>query len=89
MCRTSSLTYQNFGEPFMANWCNGCHSSGLPSGMRQLAPADVNFDTLAEIRAQSVAILVTTVTDVTMPPEGGPSDDERALLSQWMDCGAR
>ncbi len=89
MCQTSMLTYQNFGEPFMESWCNGCHSSALPPGMRQLAPSDVNFDTLPEIRAQWLAIVQTTTDLQTMPPEGGPSQDERTMLADWMRCGAK
>lgn len=87
-CRTSQLTYETFGAPFMANWCNGCHSSALPPGMRQDAPVGVDFDTLDLIRAQALTIVRTTADIRTMPPEGGPSDDERAMLATWMRCGA-
>ena len=87
-CEQSQLTYQTFGAPFMTSWCNGCHSAGLPANMRQLAPIDINFDTLGEIRAQAFTIVNTTTDLRTMPPEGGPSDAERQLLSQWMSCGA-
>jgi uncharacterized membrane protein len=87
-CQTSRLTYENFGAVFLENWCNGCHSDGLPYGMRQTAPLDVNFDTLDEVRAQSFAIVRTTAIARTMPPEGGPTEDERALLAEWMQCGA-
>src|SRR5206468_2613646 len=73
-CATSYLTYQNFGAAFMANWCRGCHSDGLPVGMRQSAPGEINFDTLDEVRSQELAIVRTTAMARTMPPEGGPSD---------------
>ena len=87
-CASSQLTYQTFGEPFMASWCNGCHSAGLPPNMRQAAPLGVDFDTLDEIRTQAIAIVRTTTDDRTMPPEGGPTDADRQLLASWVRCGA-
>jgi uncharacterized membrane protein len=87
MCAQPDLTYQTFGEPFMTDWCTGCHSAELDPSMRQAAPLDVNFDTLDEVRAQAQAISIS-VAQATMPPEGGPSDDERATLVQWIACGA-
>jgi uncharacterized membrane protein len=86
-CDQPDLTYDTFGEPFMTDWCTGCHSAQLLPYMRQNAPLDVNFDTLDENRAQSEAISLT-VSGATMPPEGGPSDDERQMLVQWLGCGA-
>ncbi len=88
-CTKSVLTYQNFGAPFLANWCRGCHSSGLPSDMRQDAPVEANFDTLVEVHAWGDGIVSRAGADpATMPPAGGPSDDERTLLVEWMGCGA-
>jgi uncharacterized membrane protein len=86
-CTQPDLTYDTFGEPFMTNWCRSCHSNELTASMRQNAPIDVNFDTLDEVRAQALAIS-TSVSQATMPPEGGPSDGERAMLVQWIACGA-
>ena len=88
-CTKSVLTYESFGAPFIANWCRGCHSAGLPGDMRQDAPADSNFDTLDEVHTWSDGIASLAGGDpATMPPAGGPSDDERALLVEWMTCGA-
>ncbi len=87
-CASSQLTYDNFGGPFVVNWCRDCHSAQLPAGMRQDAPADVNFDTLDEIRTWSRRISLTAGTGTTMPPAGGPTDDERKLLVEWLRCGA-
>jgi uncharacterized membrane protein len=90
VCATSYLTYENFGQPFVENWCRGCHSAGLPSDMRQKAPADVNFDTQVEVQgfAQDMAANAASAAP-TMPPAGGPSEDERALLGEWLGCGAK
>ncbi|MEM9460739.1 MAG: hypothetical protein AAGF11_41630, partial [Myxococcota bacterium] len=46
----SILTYENFGGPFMLNFCTGCHQSMLPADMRQDAPLEVNFDDIEDIR---------------------------------------
>lgn len=88
VCETE-LTYQNFGEPFMLDWCRGCHSAGLPVDMRQDAPLDANFEQLAEIRARSALIIQRATGSMpTMPPAAGPSDQERAMLAEWLACGA-
>ena len=89
-CETSYLTYDNFGAPFVINWCRGCHSDAVPPAMRQKAPTDANFDTLAEVQMWSdrIASKVTGMAP-TMPPAGGPSDEERALLAEWLACGAK
>ena len=87
VCAQPDLTYETFGAPFMTNWCRSCHSSELAGFMRQDAPLDVNFDTLDEVRTQALAIS-TSVSQGTMPPEGGPSDGDRTMLLQWLACGA-
>jgi uncharacterized membrane protein len=56
--------------------------------MRQQAPADINFDTLDEVRAWSRRIERTAGEGTTMPPAGGPSADERQMLVEWLRCGA-
>lgn len=88
-CRSSTLDYQTFGAPFVTSWCRGCHSVDAPAGMRQLAPLGMNFDTVDDVRAWSAQIVVSTVDLRTMPPAGGPSDGERALLADWLACGAK
>ncbi len=84
-CATTS--YSTVGEPYIASWCRGCHSADLPASMRQLAPAGVNFDTLADVRAQ-LASIQTSIANGTMPPEGGPSAQDTALMMTWLTCGA-
>lgn len=89
-CETSYLDHQTFGEPFLLDWCSGCHSAALPPNMRQMAPADVNFDSPADVRQHAARIAArTTGPTPTMPPAGGPSDEERALLAEWISCGAK
>jgi hypothetical protein len=88
-CRTSYLDYQTFGEPFLLDWCNGCHSAALPMSMRQRAPVDVSFDTIEGVRKHAARIVARAASPTgTMPPVGGPSAEERALLGEWIGCGA-
>ena len=88
-CDESILTYQNFGELFMLDWCRGCHSSALPEGQRQGAPIHLDFEDVDTIRelAPTIAAKATGAMPV-MPPAAGPSADERALLAEWLACGA-
>ena len=85
-CSESPLTYQTFGDPYIANWCRGCHSEDLIPTMRQDAPLGVNLDTLDEVRQRRAQIL--EMGD-RMPPTGGPSEEERALMREWLTCGAK
>jgi len=82
------VTYESFAGPFFLDWCTGCHSSALAKGERQEAPLDTNFNTLDGIRSRSDRILEKAVHTHAMPPAGGPSDEERALLGEWFSCGA-
>ena len=87
-CEQSYLRYDNFGAEFTANWCRGCHSSKVPAGMRQNAPIDVNFDDAADLHDWGARIRVRATGEAaSMPPAGGPSAEERALLAEWIDCG--
>lgn len=89
-CETSYLGYDNFGAPFVVSWCRGCHSSTVPKAMRQNAPLDVNFDDEADVREWAVRIAARAGTkSPTMPPAGGPTAEERALLDEWVGCGMK
>jgi uncharacterized membrane protein len=89
-CQESTLTYQNFAAPFVITWCRGCHGEAQPVAMRQDAPVGVNFDTAEQVRGSSVRILArATGPEASMPPVGGPSDEERALLAEWIACGMK
>ena len=86
----SVLTYENFGGPFMLGWCNGCHTSGLPEADRQGAPLGSDFDDITLIRAHKDRIWARSGDhNLTMPPAAGPEDEERAMLGEWLACGAK
>lgn len=85
----SVLTYESFGGPFIYSYCSGCHSKDLPEGMRQEAPMGSDFDTLDATREWSARIWARAADhNLTMPPIGGPDDDEREMLGEWLACGA-
>jgi cytochrome c5 len=85
----SYLRAHNFGDGFLAEYCRGCHGQDVPKPMRHGAPLDVNFDTLTEVR-QHAARMYARAGDgyTTMPPAGGPGLAARALLGEWLACGA-
>ena len=89
----TSLTYTDFGKPFMEKYCTRCHSSELVGSARKGAPSFHDFDTLFGIKAVSGHIDETTgsgpaATNTGMPPDGAkPTKAEREMLSQWIACG--
>mgnify|MGYP000876574061 CR=1 FL=1 len=89
----STLTYDNFGKPFMEEYCTRCHSSELMGADRHGAPSFHDFDTLFGIKAVHEHIDETTAygpaaENDSMPPDGPyPTADERRRLGEWIACG--
>lgn len=90
----STLTYENFGKEFIADYCLGCHSSKVTGNARMGAPGDHNFDTLGEIDLVSghidqLAAFGPDSENDDMPRGSGdkPTDDERRKLGEWIACG--
>ena len=87
-----TLTYENFGGPFMESYCTRCHSSELEGPARMGAPSFHDFDTLFGIKAVSDHIDETTAsgpaaTNQSMPPDGAhPTLEERRMLGEWIAC---
>jgi hypothetical protein len=90
----STLTYANFGEPFMTQYCTRCHSSALTGAARMGAPEFHDFDT--QLGVQRVAEHVDEAagagpeaTNEGMPPNApAPTLEERQRLAEWIACGA-
>ena len=84
----SELTYDNFGRAFLDSHCQRCHASD--AGDRNGAPRGFTFDTREQVLEHRERIFVRAAGDNTsMPP--GPDDppaEERALLAEWLACGA-
>lgn len=89
----STLTYVNFGQPFMTNYCIQCHSSKLMGPDRMGAPLLHDFDTLYGIQPFVSHIDETTAsgpaaTNTSMPmAPPAPSQAEREMLGEWLACG--
>ncbi len=83
------LTYENFGQGFMLDWCLGCHSDQLAPNDRAGAPEAIDFNTREDVVEWSERIWARSGDDnLTMPPVGGPSPEDRFYLAQWLACGA-
>lgn len=89
------LTYDNFGKPFLQAYCNGCHSSLVPDGLRNDAPVGIDFDTYESVLRWRTRIDIrTTVSEggqspegtQIMPPGGGPTELEYELFHEWLAC---
>jgi len=85
--RVPALSYSNFGQQLMDTHCAGCHSSLLPEDLREGAPLGVDLDTYSGVLLWADRIAARSLGDApTMPPGGGPEDDERARLDEWLAC---
>lgn len=85
--REPALDWDNFGHGFMVQYCNGCHASTWPEDKREGAPLGVDFDSYAGVIAWADRIEARSVPDdADMPPGGGPTAEERALLHEWLSC---
>jgi len=79
------VSWETFGQGFVTTYCQGCHASTTPN--RQGAPENVIFDTEADVLTSKDRVLATTASESpTMPPNGGPSDADRAKLELWLTC---
>jgi hypothetical protein len=89
----STLTYDNFGKPFMTKYCTRCHSSDLVGAARHGAPSFHDFDSLFGIKAVHEHIDETTAAGPAafndgMPQDGPkPTSMERYQLGEWIACG--
>ena len=85
----TQLSWENFGQAFMLNYCNSCHSSAVTGSDRVGAPDEMNFDTLQDVMTWRINIHgAAAVEQAIMPPSKHVGSDEKALLSEWLGCGA-
>ena len=71
--------------------CGSCHSQRPADRRFPTAPNGMSFGTAEEIAVRAATIKASTVVTRTMPPGNGTrmTDEERALISRWVDQGAR
>jgi hypothetical protein len=72
------------------SWCAGCHHQALAAEDRAGAPSwGWIWTTHTAVQVQWAQVLATaTGADAKMPPVGGPTDQERVQLAEWLWCGA-
>lgn len=81
------INYDNFGEGFIVEACQGCHASTATN--RYGAPEDVSFDTVDQVWARADRVLARAApleAEPSMPPAGGTSEDDRTRLRWWLEC---
>lgn len=89
---TSTLTYTNFGKPFMEMYCTRCHDSAKTGAMRNGAPEFHDFDYFGGIKGvanhvDESAAAGPDAVNQSMPNEGAkPSLEERQKLGEWIAC---
>ena len=82
------VTYANFGDAYLRNWCRGCHSAAIEGEARSGAPEGIDFNTHEDAQMWADRIRARALgDDPGMPPAGGPSAEELELLEEWLDAG--
>ena len=87
--REPALDYDNFGRGFVEQFCAGCHSSLTPPAHRNGAPPGLDFDHYGAVMSWAERIEARVMEPDpgrAMPPGGGPSEEERARLREWVQC---
>jgi hypothetical protein len=80
----NTLTWDNFGQQFMADFCTACHSSSLAHSQRNGAPLYHDYDTLRGVleipdHIDEDAGSGPAATNTRMPPSQCPSVPGGAL----------
>ena len=81
-----TVSWANFAQGFVLNYCRGCHSSAFDGADRYGAPPGVDFDDRGAVLTWAERMRARAVDRPDMPPGGGPSDAERATFGAWLDC---
>lgn len=81
-----NLTWQNYADGFFRSYCLSCHSATAAD--RHEATVGVDFDTQAQVLDQLESIYLV-IDGGAMPPGGGLTDDDLALIHEWLVCGDR
>ncbi len=73
-----TLTYENFGKPFMENYCTWCHAVDIPRSQRNGAPIYHDFDTLRGVlevpdHIEQQAGIGPDASNDFMPPDRCPT----------------
>ena len=72
------------GGKLFAENCQACHASAAAD--RNDAPEEVTFDDEDEALLWAPRILSRVVDLQDMPPQGGLTEDDRELVTYWLEC---
>lgn len=89
VCEPETIDYESVAEPFLQNYCTGCHSSHLEEGKRFGAPETVNLDTYSSAKEWAERSFIRISIHEDMPPGGGVSQKEKDQFTQWAFCGLK
>lgn len=82
----TTLTFENFGKPFLDRYCNWCHGADVLD--RKSAPPAYVFEKPEQVERWADRIYVRAAgPNDSMPP--GPDDPPRAerdKLAEWLAC---
>jgi hypothetical protein len=82
-------SWDSYARDFFGRWCTRCHSTGRTLDDRHGAPAGLNWDDEARVRAHLEDIRRAVGVDNFMPLDAPyPSCNERKRLVEWIDRGA-
>ena len=88
--RDPPLTYENWGEAYISDFCVGCHSSLVEGAERRGATVGVDFNTYGDVMRRVDRIEARgTGPDFTMPPSGGPNEEQIRIFEEWLTCEVR
>lgn len=87
---TEKVTFNQAREVIQKR-CMACHSAKPTDDMFKVAPVGVMFDTPQQIQSKAERIKIRAVTTKTMPlaNKTNITDEERLILSKWIDQGAK
>lgn len=89
VCEPETIDYESTAEPFLQNYCTGCHSSQLGGSKRFGAPETVNLDSYSAAVEWAERSFIRISLDGDMPPGGGISQVEKDQFMQWAFCGTK
>lgn len=86
---TCDVSWEGSVAPVLTTWCTPCHASTVPEADRRGAPLGLDFDSWEEASRYADRIAAAAGPDTArMPPGGGLTEEQRAQLVRWADCGA-
>jgi len=84
------LTYENFGEAMMLEYCSTCHSRSRYEDERAGAPIAIQLDSAQDMATWRTRMIETLKVDaeLPMPPSEHIVAADKQMLLEWLECGA-